>query len=94
MISEIPLVLDSSRYSWISQKKYALMFTITVLDIIQEALVLVLFHRIEELTCGGMVEQVQEAFGETMTSVVSLCARYPIACANSIGLLCTIPYTR
>jgi len=51
-------------------------------------------NRIEELTCGGMVEQVQEAFGETMTSVVSLCARYPIACANSIGLLCTIPYTR
>ncbi|XP_036454105.1 probable E3 ubiquitin-protein ligase HECTD4 isoform X4 [Colossoma macropomum] len=50
--------------------------------------------RIEELTCGGMVEQVQEAFGETMTSVVSLCARYPIACANSIGLLCIIPYTR
>ncbi|XP_012586383.1 PREDICTED: probable E3 ubiquitin-protein ligase HECTD4 isoform X1 [Condylura cristata] len=50
--------------------------------------------RIEELTCGGMVEQAQEAFGETMTSVVSLCARYPIACANSIGLLCTIPYTR
>lgn len=60
----------------------------------QEACTVVLFHRIEELTCGGMVEQVQEAFGETMTSVVSLCARYPIACANSIGLLCTIPYTR
>ncbi|CAJ0915930.1 unnamed protein product [Ranitomeya imitator] len=53
-----------------------------------------LIRIIEELTCGGMVEQVQEAFGETMTSVVSLCARYPIACANSIGLLCTIPYTR
>lgn len=50
--------------------------------------------RIEELTCGGMVEQVQEAFGETMTSVVSLCARFPIACSNSIGMLCTIPYTR
>ncbi|KAA8578851.1 hypothetical protein FQN60_005319, partial [Etheostoma spectabile] len=32
--------------------------------------------RIEELTCGGMVEQVQEAFGETMTSVLmdSLCS--------------------
>lgn len=70
------------------------MFTVTVLDMAQEAWVLVLFPRIEELTCGGMVEQVQEAFGETMTSVVSLCARYPIACANSIGLLCTIPYTR
>ncbi|PIO40411.1 hypothetical protein AB205_0051630, partial [Aquarana catesbeiana] len=54
---------------------------------------MVLALRIEELTCGGMVEQVQEAFGETMTSVVSLCARYPMACANSIGLLCTIPYT-
>ncbi|XP_030623120.1 LOW QUALITY PROTEIN: probable E3 ubiquitin-protein ligase HECTD4 [Chanos chanos] len=50
--------------------------------------------RIEELTCGGMAEQVQEAFGETMSSVVSLCARYPIACSSSIGLLCTIPYTR
>ncbi|TSW08319.1 putative E3 ubiquitin-protein ligase HECTD4 [Bagarius yarrelli] len=50
--------------------------------------------RIEELTCGGMVGQVQEAFGQTMTSLVSLCARYPIACANSICLLCTIPYTR
>ncbi|KAJ7994262.1 hypothetical protein DPEC_G00264060 [Dallia pectoralis] len=50
--------------------------------------------RIEELTCGGVVEQVQEAFGETMTSVVALCARYPIACSNSIGMLCTIPYTR
>ncbi|XP_046872567.1 probable E3 ubiquitin-protein ligase HECTD4 isoform X1 [Hypomesus transpacificus] len=50
--------------------------------------------RMDELTCGGMVEQVQDSFGETMTSVVSLCARYPIACANSIGMLCTIPYTR
>lgn len=58
------------------------------------ALTVPLSCRIEELTCGGMVEQVQEAFGETMTSVVALCARYPIACANSIGLLCTIPYTR
>lgn len=37
MISDIPLVLDSSRYSWVSQKKYALMFTITVLDVVQEA---------------------------------------------------------
>uniref|UniRef100_A0A671K5X4 Probable E3 ubiquitin-protein ligase HECTD4 n=1 Tax=Sinocyclocheilus anshuiensis TaxID=1608454 RepID=A0A671K5X4_9TELE len=49
--------------------------------------------RVLHLCCEALV-QVQEAFGETMTSVVSLCARYPIACANSIGLLCTIPYTR
>ncbi|KAJ8312853.1 hypothetical protein KUTeg_010226 [Tegillarca granosa] len=49
---------------------------------------------VEELTCGGMVNQVREAFAETMTSVVQLAARYPIPCCNSIGLLCTIPYTR
>ncbi|XP_062590799.1 probable E3 ubiquitin-protein ligase HECTD4 isoform X2 [Saccostrea cucullata] len=49
---------------------------------------------VEELTCGGMVPQVREAFAETMTAVVQLAAKYPIACSNSIGLLCTIPYTR
>ncbi|XP_052243277.1 probable E3 ubiquitin-protein ligase HECTD4 isoform X2 [Dreissena polymorpha] len=50
--------------------------------------------RVEELTCGGMVSQVREAFAETMTSVVQVVARYPIACCNSIGLLCIVPYTR
>ncbi|WAR02868.1 HECD4-like protein [Mya arenaria] len=50
--------------------------------------------RVEELTCGGMVSQVREAFAETMTSVVQVVSRYPIACCNSIGLLCIIPYTR
>ncbi|XP_013380029.1 probable E3 ubiquitin-protein ligase HECTD4 isoform X2 [Lingula anatina] len=50
--------------------------------------------RISELTCGGMVNQVRDAFAETMTAVVQLAARYPIACCNSIGLLCIIPYTR
>ena len=50
--------------------------------------------RIEELTCGGMVDSVRDAFAETMTSVVQLAARYPIACCNSIGLLCVVPYTR
>lgn len=54
----------------------------------------VLAIRIEELTCGGMVEEVREAFAETMASVVQLCAKYPAACCNSIGLLCIIPYTR
>ena len=53
-----------------------------------------MFFRVDELTCGGMVNQVREAFAETMTSVVHLAARYPIACCNSIGLLCIIPYTR
>ena len=50
--------------------------------------------RVDELTCGGIAEQVREAFAETMTSVVQLAARFPIACCNSIGLLCIIPYTR
>ncbi len=50
--------------------------------------------RADELTCGGMANQVRDAFAETMTSVVQLAARYPIACCNSIGLLCIIPYTR
>ena len=40
------------------------------------------------------MNQVREAFAETMTSVVQLAARYPIACCNSIGLLCIVPYTR
>ncbi|XP_025090246.1 probable E3 ubiquitin-protein ligase HECTD4 isoform X2 [Pomacea canaliculata] len=48
----------------------------------------------QELTCGGMVTQVQEAFAEVMTSVVQLAARYPVASCSSIGLLCTVPYTR
>ena len=50
--------------------------------------------RVDELMCGGMVNQVRDAFAETMTSVVHLAAKFPIACCNSIGLLCTIPYTR
>ena len=41
-----------------------------------------------------MVTQVREAFAETMLSVVQLAAEFPIACCNSIGLLCIIPYTR
>ena len=41
-----------------------------------------------------MANYVRDAFAETMTSVVQLAARYPIACCNSIGLLCIIPYTR
>ncbi|KAK3804042.1 hypothetical protein RRG08_062412 [Elysia crispata] len=50
--------------------------------------------RVEDLLCGGMVEQVQEAFAQAMTSVVQLAAQNPMASASSIGLLCTVPYTR
>ena len=48
----------------------------------------------DELRCGGMVNEVREAFAEAMSSVVQLAAHYPIASATSIGLLCTIPFTR
>ena len=57
-------------------------------------LTVVCSDRAQELACGGMVVQVQEAFAEVMTSVVQLAARYPIASCSSIGLLCTLPYTR
>ncbi|XP_071946536.1 probable E3 ubiquitin-protein ligase HECTD4 isoform X2 [Antedon mediterranea] len=60
------------------------------------AVTLVLQHgpKIRELYCGGMVEDIRQAFLETMTSVVKLAAMQPLACGNSIALLCTIPYTR
>lgn len=50
--------------------------------------------RVEELSCGGMVSAVREAFCETMTCVVQLSSRYPMVCFNSVVLLCTIPFTR
>lgn len=50
--------------------------------------------RVDDLLCGGMVSEVREAFAEAMSSVVQLAAHHPIASAGSIGLLCTIPYTR
>ena len=54
----------------------------------------IFIFRVHELTCGGLGGEVREAFAETMTSVVQLAARYPTACRNSVGLLCTVPYTR
>ncbi|CAG5121382.1 unnamed protein product, partial [Candidula unifasciata] len=50
--------------------------------------------KVDDLLCGGMVNEVREAFAEAMSSVVQLAAHHPIASAGSVGLLCTIPYTR
>ncbi|KAK6968629.1 E3 ubiquitin-protein ligase HECTD4 [Biomphalaria glabrata] len=50
--------------------------------------------KVDDLMCGGMLHEVREAFAEAMSSVVQLAAQHPIASASSIGLLCTIPYTR
>ncbi|GAB6029828.1 putative E3 ubiquitin-protein ligase HTD4 [Chamberlinius hualienensis] len=48
----------------------------------------------DELTCSGMISPVREAFADTVASVVKLASRYPLACSNSIGLLCVIPYSK
>ena len=50
--------------------------------------------KVNELTCGGMVDPVREAFAEIMTLVVTTAAKYPLACKSSIALLCIIPYDR
>ncbi|ESO97623.1 hypothetical protein LOTGIDRAFT_228255 [Lottia gigantea] len=50
--------------------------------------------KVEELTCGGLVNVVQDAYAETVTSVVQLASKHPIAGCNSVVLLCTVPYTR
>ena len=55
---------------------------------------LVIIYRMEELTCGGLTSQVRSAFGETLTTVVRICTRFPVASASSIGLLCTLPFTK
>ncbi|XP_055958013.1 probable E3 ubiquitin-protein ligase HECTD4 [Patella vulgata] len=50
--------------------------------------------KVEELTCGGLVNVIQDAYAETVTSVVQLASKHPIAGCNSVVLLCTVPYTR
>ncbi|XP_041456057.1 probable E3 ubiquitin-protein ligase HECTD4 isoform X4 [Lytechinus variegatus] len=50
--------------------------------------------RIDDLKCGGFVETVRQAFSDAMTAIVQLATHHPTDCAYSIGLLCTIPYTR
>ncbi|XP_071497133.1 probable E3 ubiquitin-protein ligase HECTD4 [Diadema antillarum] len=50
--------------------------------------------RIEDLVCGGFVETVRQAFADAMTAIVQLATCHPTDSAYSIGLLCTIPYTR
>ncbi|XP_059171920.1 probable E3 ubiquitin-protein ligase HECTD4 isoform X2 [Physella acuta] len=50
--------------------------------------------KVEDLLCGGMQNEVRDAFAEAMSCVVQLAAHHPLASASSIGLLCTIPYTR
>ena len=48
--------------------------------------------RVGELTCGGLDNAVQSGYEDALAAVVSLARQQPIACLNSIGLLCVIPY--
>ena len=50
--------------------------------------------KLNELTCGGLVNNVREAYGEVLTKVVHLATKYPLPCKGSIGMLCTVPYDR
>lgn len=47
-----------------------------------------------ELTCGGLGKAVHSGFEDALTAVVNLARQQPVACLNSIGLLCVIPYSK
>ena len=48
----------------------------------------------DELTCGGLANQVLDVFGELLTAVVSVASKDIYHCKTSLCLICTIPYTR
>ena len=50
--------------------------------------------QVADLTCGGLVDKVREAYGEVMMLIVQHSTRYPSLCMGSIGVLCTVPYDR
>ena len=56
----------------------------------------VLLHgpHVKDIACSGLVQQVRDAFGNVMHEVAKLASCQPVACINTIALLCTVPYTR
>ena len=50
--------------------------------------------RTEELTCGSLVTQVRQVFADTMTELVKIANRYPLASKSAICQMCTVPYSR
>lgn len=46
------------------------------------------------VACGGMAEKVREAFASVMHAVVELASKQPVACIDTISMLCIVPYTR
>ena len=49
---------------------------------------------VRDVACGGVAQQVREAFGGVMHAVVELASKEPSKCINSIAMLCVVPYTR
>ena len=56
----------------------------------------VLLHgpQVKDIVCSGLVQPVRDAFATVMQSVAKLASQQPVACINTIALLCTVPYTR
>ena len=49
---------------------------------------------VRDIACGGMAQQVREAFAGVMRAVVELASKQPAKCINTIAMLCVVPYTR
>jgi E3 ubiquitin-protein ligase HECTD4 len=49
---------------------------------------------VKDIGCGGMAQQVREAFAGVMHAVVELASKQPSKCINTIAMLCVVPYTR
>ena len=49
---------------------------------------------VKDIACGGMAQQVREAFAGVMHAVVELASKQPSKCINTIAMLCVVPYTR
>lgn len=50
--------------------------------------------RVSDIACGGMAHPVREAFSKVMHAVVEMASKQPIACINTIAMLCIVEYTR
>ena len=50
--------------------------------------------QVSDLTCGGLVDKVREAYGDIMLLIVQHSSKFPSVCMGSIGVLCTVPYEK
>lgn len=62
--------------------------------IMSAAIILQQGPRLDELSWHNMMKRVQLNFSFLMKTIVQLATENPMACYTSVGLLCTIPFTR